>query len=149
MTFTALPQLLAAVVTRLRAEPALLQLVSGIYDETPAGAIPYPHIILDEPFETPDRTFGQNGHQTTITLSILTQSPATTKAGTGKAGFTQGLAIAEIALRLLTDIEENPLTVEGHDVVDVDVLTIDCTRETDGKTRRVDVTIVATLEDAA
>jgi hypothetical protein len=50
---------------------------------------------------------------------------------------------------LLTDIESNPLTVEGHDVVDVDVLTIDCTRETDGKTRRVDVTIVATLEDAA
>jgi hypothetical protein len=149
MTFTALPQLLAAVLTRLRAAPELTQLVSGIYDEAPAGAVLYPHVILDEPFETPDRTFGQNGHQTSLTLSIFTQSPATTKAGTGKAGFTQGLAIAEIALGLLTDIESNPLTVEGHDVVDVDVLTIDCTRETDGKTRRVDVTIVATLEDAA
>jgi hypothetical protein len=148
MTFTALPQLLAAVMTRLRAAPELAQLVSGIYDEPPAGAVAYPHVLLDEPFETPDRTFGQNGHQTSLTISILTQSPSTTKSGTGKAGFTQGLAIAEIVLGLLTDLEGNPLTVEGHDVVDVDVLTIDCTRETDGKTRRIDATIVASMEDA-
>jgi hypothetical protein len=149
VTFTALPQLIAAVVARLRANAALTQVVAGIYDETPAGAVSYPHIILDEPFETPDRTFGQGGHQASLTLSILTQSPSTTKAGTGKAGFTQGLAIAELALSELTDIESNALTVDGHDVIDVDVTNIDCTRETDGKTRRVDVTIIATLEDAA
>jgi hypothetical protein len=149
VTFTALPQFLAAVITRLRACAPLTQLVTGVYDETPAGALAYPHIILDEPFETPDRTFGQGGHQASLTISIFTQSPATAKAGTGKAGFTQGLAIAELALALLTDIEAEPLTVEGHDVVDIDVVNIDCTRETDGKTRRIDATIIATLEDAA
>jgi hypothetical protein len=106
VTFTALPQFLSAAIARLRACAPLTQLVTGIYDETPSGAVGYPHVILDEPFETPDRTFGQNGHQVSLTLSIFTQSPSTTKAGTGKAGFTQGLAIAELALAELTDIEE-------------------------------------------
>jgi len=148
MTFTALPQFNSAVVDRLRNDVAFMDMVAGVYDEVPANA-KYPHVIIDEPFETPDRTMGQNGHQCSVMLSIFTQSPSTTASGRGKAGFTVGLQIAERALSLLTDIEDDPLTVEGHDVVDVDVISIDCTREDDGKTRLVDVVIIATLEDAA
>lgn len=148
MTFTALPQLASAVVGALRADVAFMQLVTAIYDEVPPGAR-FPHIVVDEPFETPDRTFGQNGHQSMVTLSIFTQSPSTTKSGVGKAGWESGLLIVEAALALLTDIEGAPITVDDHDVVDIDVVSIDCTRDTDGKTRRTDLVLMATLEDAA
>jgi hypothetical protein len=148
MTFTALPQFQTAVIERLRSSAEHMQLVTGVYDEVPSR-VTYPHEIVDEPFETPDRTFGQNGHVCSLMISIYTQSPATTKNGSGKAGYVPALLIAESALALLTDLEGNPLTVDGHDVVDVDVENIDCTREADGKTRRVDVTITATLEDAS
>lgn len=146
MTFTGLPHLQAAIVTRLRMSADHMSLVTGVFDEVPQ--LPkYPHEVIDGPFETPDRTFGQNGHECTVTLSVFTQSPSTTASGTGKAGWAVGLTIAESALALLTDLENNPLTVDGHDVLDVDVVSIDCVRETDGKTRRVDVNLIVSLED--
>ena len=119
MTFTALPQFQAAVIQQLRNSAEFMQLASGVYDEVPAR-VAYPHAIVDEPFETPDRTLGQNGHSCSLLLSIYTQSPSTTKAGSGKAGFAIGLELAELALSLLTDLENDPLNVDGHDVVDID-----------------------------
>lgn len=147
MTFTALPQVHLAVIERLRNSAAHMQLVTGVFDEIPSPAPGYPYEAVDDAFETPDRTFGQNGHVCSVVISIFTQSPSTTKAGTGKAGFAQGLAIAEHVAALLTDLEENPLVVQGHDVVNAEIVSIEATREADGKTRRVDVEIILTLED--
>ena len=147
MTYTALPQFQAAVITILRLDDVFMALVTGVFDEVPATPR-YPHVIVDDPFETPDRTFGQNGHSCSLTLSIFTQSPSTKKLGAGKGGFGPGLEIAESALALLSDVERAPITIDGHDVVDCDVLSIDCSREADGLTRRIDVTLIALLEDA-
>lgn len=146
MTFTALPQFTAAVIAALRGDVAFKASVAGIFDEVPALA-QYPYIVVDQPFETPDPTFGQNGHQSMITLSIFTQTPAT-RILSGPAAWRVGLAIAEAALAILTDIEHHPITVAEHDVVDCDVISIDCARIGDGKTRRVDLVLMAQLEDA-
>lgn len=146
MSFSGLPQFVAAVIGKLRSDAGLAQRVTGVFDEVPK-AVTGNYIVIDEPFETRDGSFGQNGHDVQCTISIVLQSPASSKLGRGKAGYLEGLSIANDVLALLTDIENNPLEVDDHDVVDVDVVTVDSTRESDGITRRVDVTISATLED--
>jgi len=146
MSYTGLPQFIAATIGRLRGDAALAQLVTGVYDEVPSTARP-DYIVVDAPIETPDGTFGQNGHELTLVLSIVTRSPLAA-TGAGKAGFVVGLAIAERALALLTDLEGDPVAVDDHDVSDVSVVSVVCVRESDGLTRRVDVTISANLEDA-
>lgn len=148
MSYTALPQFQVAVVQRLNGSSAFMALVTGVLDDVPANQA-FPYVCYDDPFEVPNRTFGQNGHDVECLLSIYTRDGSDAKAGRGTAGFKQGHAIAEAALALLTDIEGNPLVVDGHDVVDVDVISIESFRETDGKTRRTDVQIGGTLEDTA
>lgn len=148
MNDTALPYLQKAVVLRLRATATFMALCTGgILDAIPQTKR-YPYAVFDEPFETPDRTFGQGGHSCLFTLSIYTQDGSATKQGSGTSGFEIGLAIAALVVGAL-DHMANPLVVEGHDVVDVDVVTISTEREDDGITRRVDVLMQALLEDAA
>jgi hypothetical protein len=148
MTWTGLPQLQAAVFARLRGDAAqLMKLVTGVYDDVPELK-PYPYIVFDDPFESPDRTFGQGGHESSFMLTIYTQDGSATKAGTGSAGFKQGMTIADRALALLID-EANPLLVTGHDLRDLDVDHLECVREPDGITRRIDIFFTAFLEDAA
>lgn len=148
MTYTALPQLQTAIVARLTGNAPFMALAKAVLDDVPPTQT-FPYVAFDDPFESPDRTFGQNGHDATCVLSIYTRDGSDARSGTGTAGFKQGLTIAEAALALLTDIENNPLIVSGHDVVDVDVISLESFREPDGKTRRTDVIITATLEDAS
>jgi hypothetical protein len=145
MTFSALPQLLVAVIGVLRGDATLMQAITGVYDEVPQSPV-YPYVVVDDPFETPNRTFGQNGHDLTVTISIYARTPATTVAGSGKVGFLSALQIAEQAIALLADLEGHPIAIAGHDLVDADVLAVEAFRETDGKTRRVDITFTYTVE---
>lgn len=148
MSASALPQLQTAVIARLRGTAAYMSLCTGgIQDHIPQTKR-YPYGVYDEPFESPDRTFGQGGHSCLFTISVYTQDGSATKQGSGTAGFELGLAIASLVVAAL-DHMTNPLVVEDHDVVDVDVVTISTEREDDGITRRVDVLMQALLEDAA
>jgi hypothetical protein len=146
MTRTALPQTQVGIVTLLKATPAFLTLVRGLYDAVPETPTPlFPYAVIDDPFEVPDRTFGQDGHEQTFLLSIYTRDGSATPEGTGAAGFRTGLLIANEAITALMD---STLTVGGHDVTDVDVVSVECFRETDGITRRCDITFTFRLEDA-
>jgi hypothetical protein len=147
MSATSLPQLQTALITRLKATSAFLSLVVGVYDDVPERP-GYPHVVYDDPFESPDRFFGQNGHDVIWIFDVFTQDGSRDKATPGHAGFSQGLTIAEALLEALA-IEDpaNWVTVAGHDVVDMDVISVHAVRETDGVTRRVEITMTATLED--
>lgn len=146
MTWSGLPQLQQAVVTRLKASAALAALITGVFDAVPEQQ-QYPYVVFDEPFELPDRTFGQDGHESSFVLSVFTQDGSTTLAGKGSAGFKLAGQIVEIILSELIDLD-NPLVVAGHDLVDLDVVSIEYAREADGITRRGDINLTALLEDA-
>lgn len=146
MTATALPQLQAALITRLKATPAFMALVSNVYDDVPEKPT-YPYAAYDDPFETPNRYFGQGGHDAIWIFDIYTQDGSRSKTTPGAAGFKQGVTIAEALLDAL-GIEDpsNWITVDGHDLVDIDVVSVHCSRESDGVTRRTEITMSATLE---
>ena len=120
-------------------------LATGIYDAVPQTATS-PYVVFDEPLEVPDRAFGQGGHAVNFILVVFTQDGTRDKSGRGTSGYAQGFAIAEEICAALTDTDD-PLVVDGHDVVDVDVESIVGQREDDGVTRRIEITITATLED--
>lgn len=144
--FSALPIVVAGILQRLRVVLPLTTPATAVYDAVPERPV-YPYAALDLPFESPDRTFGQDGSSCTVMLSVYTQTPATTKAGAGPVGFAQGLAIAQAIVASLIDLDRDPLTLDGYDVVDVDVLSVAAFRETDGLTRRVDIMLALTLEE--
>jgi hypothetical protein len=146
MTWSGLPQLQASTIARLKASASLMALVHGVFDAVPQQQA-YPYVVFDEPFELPDRTLGQDGHESSFVLSVFTQDGSMTKLGKGSAGFKLAGEIVEIILRELIDYT-NPIVVEGHDLVDLDVVSIEYARENDGITRRADVNLVARLEDA-
>lgn len=155
MTRTALPQLQVGLVALLRATTAFTALLGGagtlarLYDAVPEKPT-YPFAVIDDPFEIPSRTFGQDGHEQTIVLSIYTQDGSATRAGTGAAGFRSGLLIAQEAITAVVPagVDTTPLTVAGHDVVSADVVSVEAFREDDGITRRVDITFAVLLEDS-
>lgn len=146
MTATALPQTQTAIIARVRASATIPPLITGVFDAVPQGQ-PYPYVVYDEATETHNRTFAQDGHIIVATLSIYTSDAAPTKPGRGTSGYLQGLTIANALAAELTDLDE-PLVVDDHDVVDVDVDAIDAAREDDSATRRIDLTLIVTLEDA-
>lgn len=145
MTRSGLSALQPSVVTRLKASIALNALVQGVFDAVPQQQ-PFPYVVFDEPFEVPNRYLGQDGHDITFTISVFTQDGSTTKLGKGSAGFKLASQIVDIILDELTNLD-TPIVVDGHDLVDVEIISIEYTRETDGITRFANVNLMATLED--
>ena len=136
----------------MRASLALLERVPAerIVDAVPE-TFTGDYIVFDAPSEFPDRTFGQDGREVTFELRVVTRDGSQRAGRTGGAGFKTGLEIADLAARALTGpypppANELPLTVDGFDVVDLDVLAISAERAEDGVTREVRMPIVMTLE---
>jgi len=135
-----------AVVRRLRACGDFLALCpTGVLDSVPQDAT-YPMVVVDAPFEIPNRTLGQGGHDCLVTLNIYTQDGSVSKTGRGASGYKQGQDIAEIVVRELTNLDE-PLEVEGHDVEDVDLVSV-TGEELDESRRRTEIILEALLEDS-
>lgn len=145
MTRTGLPSLQPSVITRLKASDMLAALGAAVFDAIPQ-AQPFPYVVFDVPFEVPNRYLGQDGHDITFTLSVFTQDGSATKLGKGSAGFKLSSQIVDVLMDELTDLD-NPISVDGHDLVDLDLISVEYAREADGITRRADVNLMATLED--
>ncbi len=141
---TALPQVQRAIFETLNGD-TFYRSLAAVYDDVPEGA-PYPYTTIGEAIETPDRTFGQGGHQVLVTLSTYTKDGSQDAAGVGTAGFSIGLAIVQKQTELLV---ETPLLVEDFDLIMVEVETIETSRAADGVTRIVDARYRLWLEDAA
>lgn len=146
MTFTALPQFQDAVIGRLAASEEFMALVpGGIHDAVQKNAV-FPYAVLDLPLETPNRTFGQNGHFVSAVLSVYTQDGTLDRAGRGISGYRQAAVIMECACGLLIN-DDDPIVVEQHDVVAFELDSLVSNREDDGVTRRSEMTFTAELED--
>jgi hypothetical protein len=145
MSYSGLNPTQLAVVQRLRASAAIASRVTGILDAVPEGQA-FPYIAFVDPSEVPNRYFGQNGHLVVFSLEIVTQDGSRTPEGRGSAGNREGGEIVELVVNELTDLS-NPILVEGHDVVDVDIESVVVSVDDDGTTRRHQLTFTAELED--
>ena len=150
MSATSLPQMQAAVFTRLRATAAFIS-ACALYDAVPEKPV-YPYGVYDEPFETPDRTFGQGGHDVLFSIVLYSRDGSTTKAGVGASGWKTLDQLAELVIGALVDpcdgTEFTPITVDGHDLVDLEVESNDGQRGQDGISREHTIQFRALLEDA-
>ncbi|MCM2390197.1 DUF3168 domain-containing protein [Streptomyces albipurpureus] len=96
--------ILDAIRIRQTGDPALMALISGVYDWVPESAT-YPYIVIGEATEIPDNRHRGYGWQTTITQHVWTRH----------RGHSKGLAIGARVTALL---DHQPLTVTGfHHVV--------------------------------
>lgn len=145
MTGTATPQVVKAVIVRLRALSTLTSIVTGIHDQVPQDR-QYPYVVVDEIFEVPERTFGENGHRVFFSVFVYTRDGSETRKGTGTAGFKSGLDIAELIVTDLTSLS-SPMPVDNHVTVDVDIEGLLATRDEDSMLREVECQFSAWLED--
>jgi hypothetical protein len=147
---TALAAIQTAVFTRLNATAALTALCA-IYDKVPQTKA-YPYARYEDPFEEPDRTFGQGGHQGVFHIVVYSQDGSQDRQGKGTTGTKSGLDIAAIIIAALVDPCDgsmfDALTVTGHDLVDLDKVTLTSTLEDDGVTRRTEILFSYQVEDA-
>ena len=147
MTVTSLPQVQQAIYGRLMGDRPFMASVTGVFDAVPDGQA-FPYIVIGDATEVPDRTLGQNGHQVTGFITVYTRDGAAVVGRTGSAGYATGLAIVSAAIELLTNEDgDDPLSVDGHDVVDVSVVSIDTSREKND--RAIVAQVLLLLEDDA
>src|SRR6185436_11082413 len=96
MSAVGLVPLLEAVVERLRATEAFTSRCS-LFSKVPQQQT-YPYARIEDPYETPDRTFGQGGHRGVFHVTIFTNDGSPAKRGSGTTGPKPGLEIAAIII---------------------------------------------------
>jgi len=96
-----------AIYQRLKADPVLAGMVTGVYDYVPEGTA-YPYVRIGDHLSTPDNTHDTYGREITTTIHVWTRS----------RGNAQGQAIAARIGELL-DHRPRDLAVAGHRVVSI------------------------------
>ena len=96
-----------AIYQRLKADPVLAGMVTGVYDYVPEGTA-YPYVRIGDHLSIPDNTHDTYGREITTTIHIWTRS----------RGNAQGQAIAARIGELL-DHRPRDLAVAGHRVVSI------------------------------
>ncbi len=150
-------ELQKGIVTALRANSALTALLAtlrptsespdtGIYDAVPQDA-KAPYIVVGEGTENGEPTFGADGHRVFAAIEVWSSDGETTTATTGAAGYRQPLSIADLVTACIMD---DSITVTGHDVCVLSVLSVDRLRddETPPYLRKVVTTFDILLEDS-
>jgi hypothetical protein len=102
---TALHPLQAAIYAKLTGHPALMALVSGVFDEVPEPA-PYPYVSFGSVTEFPEDAHDRQGLSATVTLHVWSKSP----------GFAEAY---EIFAALDAALDRVPLTVAGFTDVSI------------------------------
>lgn len=96
-----------AIYQRLKADPVLAGMVTGVYDYVPEGTA-YPYVRIGDHLSIPDNTHDTYGREITTTIHVWTRS----------RGNAQGQAIAARIGELL-DHRPRDLAVSGHRVVSI------------------------------
>jgi len=96
-----------AIYQRLKADPVLAGMVTGVYDYVPEGTA-YPYVRIGDHLSIPDNTHDTYGREITTTIHIWTRS----------RGNAQGQAIAARIGELL-DHRPRDLVASGHRVVSI------------------------------
>jgi hypothetical protein len=103
----------------------LMTKVTGVFDHVPDKQA-YPYVTVGEAIETPDNTFGRNGHQDLFTFHVWSQ----------KHGFAECYDIVNSIMGLLDDFQ---LVVQtpNHTTVSLQHEDTNSMRDPDGITRHV------------
>lgn len=95
MSTTAAWDLQKAIVGALKANTALMALVSGVFDEVPQDT-PLPYVVVGKVTETDAPSFGEDGHELFPEITTWTEDGTDRTGNSGASGFKQGLAIADL-----------------------------------------------------
>lgn len=119
---TAATALRAAIHDALTADGALAALLGGakVYDEVPADAV-FPYVTLGECRVSDWSTGSEQGHEHQLTLHAWSRQGGHREAH-------------EIAGALLQALEDAPLALQGHHLVNLRFALADIQREADGRT---------------
>ncbi|WP_159730173.1 DUF3168 domain-containing protein [Methylosinus sp. Ce-a6] len=123
-----------AMRARLAADASLLSALGGakIYDEAPRGA-ESPYVLFADTRWRDWSTPESKGSEQSITLSVVSI----------QRGAAEALAIGETILALL---DEAPLALDGHRLVDLRHQASETRREQNGRFARLDLRFRATTE---
>ena len=123
-----------AMLAALVADSALLSMLGGahIYDEAPPGA-PTPRIAFAD-VQTRDWSAQSSpGYEQMLTLTVWS----------GGRGARESLDIAD---RVIAVLDQAPLTLAGHSLIDLRFIALATKREQAGRYARADVRFRATTE---
>ncbi len=143
---TGLAAVQAALFARLTADGTVTPLVTGVFDAVPQGQT-VPYVVIGEATEIPNRSFGNNGHELTVTLHGYDQDGVTFK-GQAARGFKRLLAIMNA---VIVSLESMSSGVTGFALVTVNYEFGQPIREEDdtgGVYRHMPTRFRVVLEDA-
>jgi hypothetical protein len=123
-----------AMRAHLLADPALVTALGGgkIFDEAPRNADP-PYVRFAEAQMRDWSAQASRGAEQLLTLAVVT-----TQRGVGSA-----LALAQ---QIIDRLDEAPLTLEGHTLIDLRFVSMDAKRDPNGRFARVSIVFRATTE---
>jgi hypothetical protein len=124
----------AAIFTALAADTALSALLGGakVFDEPPRST-PFPYVTLADARVLDFSTGTEPGDEHQLTLHVWSQQGGHREAHTITAAVLQAL-------------DDAPLTLDGHRLVNLRFTTADVRREADGRTYRALVRFRAVTE---
>jgi hypothetical protein len=126
-------ELQKAIVARLKADSATAAIVGArIYDEVPTSAA-FPYINLGEDQTIAERADCYDGSEINLTLHAWSREP----------GYPE---VKRIADAVRASLQDAPLTLTGHRLVDLTFIDSRVLRDPDGKTSHAVVTLRALTE---
>ncbi len=124
-----------ALISFLRTRPAVLGALGGekIYDEAPRGVEP-PYLLLGDVQMRDWSATLSRGAEHFLTLNVLSSAH----------GVREALDIAQL---LIDALDEVPLSLQGHALIDLRFLALETKRTQDGRFARASLRFRATTED--
>lgn len=132
MSLASVIALRKAVRARLAADSALMQRVSGVFDEPP-GNVALPYVAFGD----------AQARDWSSSLSAGVEQFLVLHAWSQQRSVSEALDIAHRVVRLL---DEAPLAVEGHRLVDLRFLSLETRRDNGGRFARASLRFRAALE---
>jgi hypothetical protein len=69
---TPLEYIIPSLVSKLRSDTELSDMVKGIFDDVPSNQ-EFPFVVIGQMSELPFNTFGRSGRRTTVTVNVLSR----------------------------------------------------------------------------
>lgn len=126
-------ELQPAIVSKLKSDAALMNIVTGVFDDVPQGQ-KFPFIQISEGEETPLNTFGRKGRESSITISIFSRYK----------GFKEALQIYSKVDQLLDGV---PLDLPTFQLVYLQNDSMNMILGPDNKTRQIPVKYRAFVQE--
>lgn len=132
MSVSAILALRKAIRSHLGAQSALMQRIAGVFDEPPASAA-HPYVVFGDAQARDWSASLSRGVEQFVVLHVWST----------QRGLAEALAIAQ---DLAGSLDEAPLDVEGHRLIDLRFLSLETRRDNAGRFARASLRFRAALE---